>query len=148
MDNAAPVGITQSRGNLLNDAHNPVKGTYLPLVRQVCFKVLAFNKFHHHVVKIALHPKIMHLDDIRVAERGNSLGLPLKSLLKTGFGNKFTSNYLERPINGQAGVKRFINVSHPASSQLLGNLILPNNLPDKIGHFSPFLKSVVICYAV
>ncbi len=140
MHESALVGITQGRSDLLDDGDDLAKGAYLPPPGQVGFEVLAFDKFHDHVVKMILPTKIVHLNDIGVTQGGHSLSLALKSLPKACFGHKFGPDHLQSPVNSQARVKGFVHIGHSSPPQALNNPVLPNRLSDEISHDDHPLK--------
>ncbi len=112
--NALLMGVIQRRGRLLDNMQSFEKWKSALGRLDALFERTTVDEFHHHVITIILNVKVIHLNDVGVAQRGDGFGLTLKTSEKILPFGQMTIEHLNRCVAFQAGMIGFIYLGHTA----------------------------------
>ena len=86
-------------------------------------QIITIDELHHHKVTAGVLAKIIDLDDVGMAQGGNSLGFTPKPFGKFWIFLQTPVDDLDSGITFQFGVGPFVNAGHTTRTNGLDNLI-------------------------
>ncbi len=137
MQHAAAVGVVEGRGDMAEDPQRVFAGQARAGLRQffqMAPQASAVDQFHHQVIEIVLRVEVEHLDDVRMFEGGDSLGLALEPRQEVLALDQVRVQDLDGDISVQARVVAPVDVGHPPAPEALEDLVLAKGGSGECGH--------------